>query len=41
MNAHRGHVSGLALGHDEKSVFSAGWDGDAIVSGAKEDPFHS
>lgn len=28
---HRGPVSALALDYDEKSVFSAGWDGEAIV----------
>ncbi|KAH9484354.1 Transcription factor SPT8 [Psilocybe cubensis] len=27
---HRGPVSALALDYDEKSVFSAGWDGEAI-----------
>lgn len=32
MNGHRGPVSGLALDYDEKSFFSAGWDGEAIVS---------
>lgn len=31
MSSHRGHVSALALDHDEKGFFSAGWDGDAIV----------
>lgn len=31
LEGHRGHVSALALDHDEKSVFSAGWDGDARV----------
>ncbi|CDO69505.1 hypothetical protein BN946_scf184785.g10 [Trametes cinnabarina] len=29
-NAHKGHVSALALQHDEKGFFSAGWDGEAI-----------
>ncbi len=32
MPAHRGPVSALALAHDEKSFFSAGWDGEALVS---------
>jgi hypothetical protein len=32
MNGHRGPVSALSLGHDEKGYFSAGWDGEAIVS---------
>jgi hypothetical protein len=31
MNGHRGPVSALALDYDEKSFFSAGWDGEAIV----------
>ncbi|KAL1944457.1 hypothetical protein VTO73DRAFT_2887 [Trametes versicolor] len=30
MPGHRGPVSALALAHDEKSFFSAGWDGEAI-----------
>ncbi|KAF9053769.1 WD40 repeat-like protein [Hymenopellis radicata] len=30
MQGHRRPVSALALDHDEKSFFSAGWDGDAI-----------
>ncbi|KAI0636943.1 WD40 repeat-like protein [Trametes polyzona] len=30
MHAHRGPVSALALQHDEKGFFSAGWDGEAI-----------
>ncbi|GLB34897.1 putative WD40 repeats [Lyophyllum shimeji] len=30
MPGHRGPVSGLALAHDEKGLFSAGWDGEAI-----------
>lgn len=30
MNGHKGPVSGLAIDYDEKSFFSAGWDGDAI-----------
>lgn len=29
---HRGPVSGLALDYDQKSFFSAGWDGEAIAS---------
>ncbi|KAL0946580.1 hypothetical protein HGRIS_012782 [Hohenbuehelia grisea] len=29
MAGHRGPVSALALDHDEKSFFSAGWDGEA------------
>lgn len=29
---HRDLVSSLALNHDEKSLFSASWDGEAIVS---------
>lgn len=32
MKGHKGPVSGLALDYDEKSFFSAGWDGEAIVS---------
>lgn len=32
MNGHRGPVSALSLDHDEKGYFSAGWDGEAIVS---------
>lgn len=32
MNGHRGPVSALALDYDEKSFFSAAWDGEAIVS---------
>ncbi|KAG6917974.1 hypothetical protein DXG01_017158 [Tephrocybe rancida] len=30
MTGHRGPVSALSMSHDEKGVFSAGWDGDAI-----------
>ncbi|KAI0748149.1 WD40 repeat-like protein [Daedaleopsis nitida] len=30
MRGHRGPVSALALQHDEKGFFSAGWDGEAI-----------
>ncbi|KAI0035916.1 WD40-repeat-containing domain protein, partial [Vararia minispora EC-137] len=30
MSGHRGPVSALALQHDEKGFFSAGWDGDAV-----------
>ncbi|PPR03629.1 hypothetical protein CVT24_007745 [Panaeolus cyanescens] len=30
MHGHKGHVSALALDYDEKSLFSAGWDGMAI-----------
>ncbi|KAI0780903.1 WD40 repeat-like protein [Trametes elegans] len=30
MHGHRGPVSSLALQHDEKGFFSAGWDGEAI-----------
>ncbi|OCH93418.1 WD40 repeat-like protein [Obba rivulosa] len=30
MFRHRGPVSGLALQHDEKGFFSAGWDGEAV-----------
>ncbi|KAI8998615.1 WD40 repeat-like protein [Trametes punicea] len=29
MNAHKGPVSALALQHDERGFFSAGWDGEA------------
>lgn len=29
---HRDLVSSLSLNHDEKSLFSASWDGEAIVS---------
>ena len=32
MNGHRGPVSALSMEHDEKGYFSAGWDGDAVVS---------
>ena len=32
MNGHRGPVSALALDYDDKGFFSAGWDGEAIVS---------
>jgi len=32
MNGHRGPISALAIDYDEKSFFSAGWDGQAIVS---------
>lgn len=32
LRGHRGPVSSLSLQHDEKGVFSAGWDGEAIVS---------
>jgi hypothetical protein len=32
MNGHKGPVSALSLDHDEKGYFSAGWDGEAIVS---------
>lgn len=32
MHGHRGPVSALSLQHDEKGFFSAGWDGEAIVS---------
>lgn len=38
MTGHRGRpVSALAMDHDEKGFYSAGWDGDAIVcfSGAR------
>ncbi len=31
-SGHRDLVSSLALNHDEKSLFSASWDGEAIVS---------
>jgi transcriptional activator SPT8 len=31
LNGHRGPVSALSLDYDEKGVFSAGWDGEAIV----------
>lgn len=31
MNGHRGPVSALAMEHDEKGYFSAGWDGEALV----------
>ena len=34
MNGHRGPVSALALDYDDKGFFSAGWDGEAIVSGS-------
>ncbi|KAH9951464.1 WD40 repeat-like protein [Amylocystis lapponica] len=30
MRGHRGPVSALALQHDEKGFFSAGWDGEAL-----------
>ncbi|KAI0362130.1 WD40 repeat-like protein [Trametes cingulata] len=30
MNGHKGPVSSLALQHDEKGFFSAGWDGEAL-----------
>ena len=34
MPGHRGRpVSALAMDHDEKGFYSAGWDGDAIVRG--------
>jgi len=33
MNGHRGPVSALSIDYDEKGYFSAGWDGEAIVSG--------
>ncbi|EGN93245.1 hypothetical protein SERLA73DRAFT_189759 [Serpula lacrymans var. lacrymans S7.3] len=29
-NAHRGPISALSLDHNEKGLFSAGWDGEAI-----------
>ena len=32
MQEHRGPVSALSLQHDERGFFSAGWDGQAIVS---------
>ena len=32
MAGHKGPVSALSLQHDEKGFFSAGWDGEAIVS---------
>lgn len=32
MNGHRGPVSALSMEHDEKGYFSAGWDGEALVS---------
>lgn len=32
MNSHRGPISALAIDYDEKSFFSAGWDGQAMVS---------
>ena len=32
MHGHKGPVSALSLQHDEKGFFSAGWDGEAIVS---------
>lgn len=32
MNGHRGPVSALSMSHDEKGYFSAGWDGEALVS---------
>lgn len=32
MYGHRGPVSSLAMQHDEKGYFSAGWDGDVYVS---------
>jgi WD40 repeat protein len=31
MQGHRGPVSALALQHDERGFFSAGWDGQALV----------
>jgi len=35
MNGHRGPVSALSLDYDDKGVFSAGWDGEAIVRSPK------
>lgn len=32
MQGRRSPVSALALDHDERAFYSAGWDGDAIVS---------
>jgi len=32
MNGHKGPVSAMTLDYDEKGFFSAGWDGEAIVS---------
>jgi hypothetical protein len=32
MNGRRGPVSALSMEHDEKGYFSAGWDGEALVS---------
>ena len=32
MSGHRGPVSSLAMEHDQKGFFSAGWDGEAFVS---------
>lgn len=32
MNRHRGPVSSLAMDHDEKGFYSAGWDSEAYVS---------
>ena len=34
MHGHRGHVSSLAMAHDEFGFFSAGWDGNVFVSGS-------
>lgn len=34
MYGHRGPVSSLSMQYDEKGFFSAGWDGEALVSGA-------
>jgi hypothetical protein len=32
LRGHKGPTSGLALSADEKKVYSAGWDGHALVS---------
>lgn len=32
MYGHRGPVSSLSMQYDEKGFFSAGWDGEALVS---------
>lgn len=39
LRGHKGPTSGLALSADEKKVYSAGWDGHALVSST--DPYAS
>lgn len=36
---HRGPVSSMCLRHDEKGLFSAGWDGEALVSSRHPNDF--